>query len=76
MMQSERPFDPARRLRSRLRYRSQLAVSASPSENSIARRHAAMTPFYPSILGTRDLYRSRKTQRNLPLTTTLMESVV
>jgi hypothetical protein len=52
------------------------AVSASPSDNSIARRHAAMTPFTPLILGTRDLYRSRKTQRNPPLMTTFMESVV
>jgi hypothetical protein len=52
------------------------AVSASPGDNSIARRHAAMTPFTPFILGTRDLYTRRKTQRNPPIMTTFMESVV
>jgi hypothetical protein len=53
-----------------------LLIDAATSDNSIARRHAAMTPFTPLILGTRDLYRSRKTQRNPPLMTTFMESVV
>jgi hypothetical protein len=52
------------------------AVSESPSDNSIARRHAAMTPSTPLILGTRDLYRSPKAQMNPPLMTTFMESVV
>jgi hypothetical protein len=50
------------------------AVSESPSDNSIARRHAAMTP-YPLILGTRDLNRCSKTQMNPPLMTTFMESL-
>jgi hypothetical protein len=44
--QYPRPLDPARRFGSRLRYRSQLRCIRIPSDNSIARRHAAMT-FHP-----------------------------
>jgi hypothetical protein len=47
--QYPRALYPARRLRSRLRYRY-FSVSASPSDNSIARRHAAMT-FHPLHYG-------------------------
>jgi hypothetical protein len=68
-----RPLDPACRFRSRLRYRSQLRVSASPSDNSIARRHAA-TIFHPFSVGTRDI--CRKPRRIPSLMTTFMESVV
>jgi hypothetical protein len=74
--QYPRPFDPAPGSLRDCAIDLNFAVSASPSDNSIARRHAAMTPFTPLILGTRDLYRSRKTQRNPPLMTTFMESVV
>jgi hypothetical protein len=41
--QYARSLDPARRLRSRLCYRLYSALSSSPSDNSIARRHAAIT---------------------------------
>jgi hypothetical protein len=42
-----RPLDLTGRFHSRLRYRSQLRVCESPSESSIARRHAA-TIIHPS----------------------------
>jgi hypothetical protein len=49
------------------------AVSESPSDNSIARRHAAMIR---SPVGTRDICRNPETKRNPPLMTTFMESVI
>jgi hypothetical protein len=63
--QYPRPFDPTRRLRSRLRYRSQLRrirISERQFNRPPPRCHDT---FYSVHLGTRDLYRSRKTQRNL-----------
>jgi hypothetical protein len=51
------------------------AVSSSPSDNSIARRHAALTS-PRSIVGLRGLYRSPKIQMNPFIVTTFMESVV
>jgi hypothetical protein len=52
-----------------------LAVSSSPSDNSIARRHAAMTST-PLHLGSRRLYRNPKDPDESPEMTTFMESVV
>src|SRR4051812_15050823 len=73
--QYSRPLDPACRFGSRLRYRIHSAVSSFPSDNSIARRHAAMTST-PLHLGHTHLYRSPKTQMNPLVMTTFMESVV
>jgi hypothetical protein len=59
-----------------LRYRSQLRrirISERQFNRPPPRCHDTFTPL---ILGTRDLYRSRKTQMNPPLMTTFMELVV
>jgi hypothetical protein len=67
-------FDPARRLRSRLRYRFQLCrilVSQRQFNRPPPRCHD-LTP----SLGTRDLYRSPRIKMNPPVMTTFMESIV
>jgi hypothetical protein len=74
--QYPRALDPARRLRSRLRYRSQLrriCISERQFNRSPPRCHDLPSC---SIMGTRDLYRSPKAKMNPPLMTTFMESIV
>jgi hypothetical protein len=74
--QYPRPLDPARRLRSRLRYRSQLRrirISERQFNRPPPRCHDLPSC---SIMGTRDLYRGPKTKMNPLLMTTFMESIV
>jgi hypothetical protein len=74
--QYPRSFDAVRRLRSRLRYRSQLRrilISERQLNRPPPRCHRLPLR---SILGTRDLYRSSKIRMNPPIMTTFMESIV
>ena len=74
--QYSRPLDPARRLGSRLRYRSQLRrilISERQFNRSPPRRH----DLHPrSFVGSRGLYGNPNTQRNPSVMTTFMELVV
>jgi hypothetical protein len=72
--QYPRSFDPARRLRSRLRYRFQLCrilICERQFNRPPPRCHDL-----PPSLGTRDLYRSPRIKMNPPVMTTFMESIV
>jgi hypothetical protein len=74
--QYPRPLDPARRLSSRLRYRSQLRrihLSERQLDRPPPRCHVLPSC---SNMGTRGLYRGPKTKMNPPLMTTFMESIV